>query len=101
MLTIHKYQLQGRTEIEMPDCALVLSAQLQKGIPCIWALVDTEKPMEKRTFEMFGTGQPIDPKPDMVFIGTFQDGPLVWHVAEILPSEDYSCGRNYLKASSS
>ena len=86
--TILKYKLNASAiqQIEMPQGAKILCIQVQNGVPCIWALVDTGSFLTKRTFEIFGTGQAI---PDDVikrnYIGTFQldNGDLVFHCFEI------------------
>jgi hypothetical protein len=87
---IWKYKLKN-TELQnitMPRYSRILCVQSQKGIPCIWALVDiNEKNTETRNIEIFGTGQAIpytDPGVSRQYLGTFQiyDGDLVFHVFE-------------------
>ena len=86
--TIYKYPLTqpegDDVVVEMPEGARVLSVQVQRHIPCIWALVDPEKQLEKRRFRIYGTGQRTS-LPDAPYIGTVQllDGRLVYHLFEV------------------
>lgn len=88
--TIWKFQLNPNDIIfiEMPKNAEILSVQNQKGIPCIWALVDPNAEKEERCFEIFGTGYTVlcDMGIDRKFIGTFQmyEADLVFHLFEKL-----------------
>ncbi len=83
-VTIWKFQFDigDAVEIEMPgDDAHILHVECQMGFPCVWAMVDPEKALVTRRFRLFGTGHPIT---DVVgkHVGTFQQGPLVWHMFE-------------------
>lgn len=69
--------------IQMPADATILTVQNQDGDPHIWALVDPAKEMDARMFTIVGTGQPFDDT-NTKYIGTFQDGPFVWHLFEIV-----------------
>lgn len=75
--------------VSMPKNARILSAQMQYGVPCIWAILDPSELMEKRTFLVRGTGNPIT---DQVgeFIATVQqvgedwrDPAFAWHIFEL------------------
>ncbi len=90
MTKIYKYPLAvlDAQEILVPQGAFVLSVQIQHhGGIVFWAMVDDEAGPERRTYRVFGTGQPI---PDDLtnarngsrYLGTVQDGVLVWHVFE-------------------
>lgn len=57
MHTIHKYRLPLSGEVEMPAGARVLSVGAEQDEPCLWALVDTEAPMARRSFAAIGTGR--------------------------------------------
>lgn len=92
MKTIYKYPIQVITEnlVIMPEGAEILTVQTQKGIPCIWALVDKKQEnKETKIIEVFGTGHDIH---DLMhgqtrkYIGTFQlhQGELIFHVFEVL-----------------
>ncbi len=72
-------------KVMMPKGAMILSAQVQRDILCLWALGDPEQPKEARFIEVIGTGNPTTVQ-DRVFIGTADmgNGSLVWHVFERL-----------------
>lgn len=84
MKTIYKYTLDANnTVLEMPMGAKVLSVASQGDDLCLWAKVDTEDPIEQRTFEVYGTGHPMpDDDEHLQFLGTalMHGGSLVWHV---------------------
>jgi hypothetical protein len=87
MKAIYKYPLSVTDEqhILMPEGAEVLSVQTQHGEPFLWALVKTDKPNRRRTFHIYGTGNPVpDDEEASRFIGTFQilGGGFVGHVFE-------------------
>lgn len=88
MKTIWKFELTLHGAIEMPDGANILTVQEQRGVPCIWAEVDTNAPMVKRHFDIYGTGHEmkVDMGVERKYIGTFQiqGGALVFHVFERL-----------------
>ena len=48
----------------------------------IWALVDAEHEMVDRTFTVVGTDEPLPDTP-AGHIGTWRDGPFVWHLLEL------------------
>jgi len=84
---IWKYQLEvvDVQNILMPKGAEILTIQVQYGEPCLWALVDPKEEVEKRTIEIFGTGNPISVDMEMrKYISTFNllDGGLVFHAFE-------------------
>jgi len=84
MKTIHKYKLESDNDrIQMPKGAEILCLQVQHNIPCIWALVDPEKPLIGRSFITMGTDWSID-NDKMSYIGTYQiaAGAFIWHVFE-------------------
>lgn len=68
----------------MPTNARILTVQMQRGIPCVWAVVDEYEETEPRVIRIFGTGNPYDANAAH-YIGTVQNGPLVWHVFEEQP----------------
>lgn len=83
-MTIYKYGLEDEVcTVQMPEGAKVLSAHVQNGSICIWALVDPSKPMVLRTFKVIGTGWKIEDT-QLEFIGTvlLESGRLVFHVFE-------------------
>ena len=85
MHTIYKYKLEPNFgTLEMPQGAQVLTVQMQGGTPCLWARVDTERALERRSFDVYGTGHEVPDDPRLVYVSTFQmdNGALVWHVFE-------------------
>lgn len=86
MTTIWKFPLEVTDEqdVSMPGGSVILCAQTQSDIPCLWAMVDSEQDMESRHIVIFGTGQPIPKGLTVNYIGTFQrfGGQLIFHVFE-------------------
>ena len=91
MQTIWKFPLEttDRQVIRMPVGSRILTVQTQSqsGKPCLWAVVDSDAPLQPRGFEICGTGHPMSINGDEIheYIGTYQlnDGQLVFHVFEI------------------
>lgn len=85
MRTIHKYQIitADVIEVTMPASAEIICLQPQHGIPCIWAMVDTEEALKPRRLFTYGTGHPAQDE-NQRYIGTYQlhNGQLVFHVFE-------------------
>ena len=86
-MTIWKYAAApGSFELMMPHGAEVLSAQMQGPDAVLWACVDPDEPTTMRRFVIYGTGHDMGglkfPVRD-VYVGTFQMGPLVWHLFEV------------------
>jgi hypothetical protein len=80
---IWKYKVENI--IEMPKGAEILTVQIQNGQmfnACIWAKVNPENELEKRQFVVIGTGHSFDDT-NCEYIGTYQDGPFVWHLFEV------------------
>lgn len=89
MITIHRYEIipNDRITLTMPARARILSVlpsdRVEYGIS-LWALVDTDQPMEPHVLYVHGTGHPLT-VPLARFIGTVSHGQLVWHVFEPAP----------------
>jgi hypothetical protein len=70
--------------IEMPARARIVKVDHQDGIVTIWAEVGRGSDDHvRRLFRIYGTGQPI--VDDDVYVGTYFEGPYVWHVYEHSP----------------
>lgn len=82
MKTIHKYPIRvaPRQYIPMPRGAQILCVQLQQGVPHIWALVNTDYGSVDKIITTHATGG--DAENAGTYIGTYQMGPLVWHIFE-------------------
>ncbi len=85
MKTIWKFPLEiiGEQHLNLPEGAEILTAQMQGGTLCLWALVSPGSPKQQRTIEIFGTGHPMSDA-ERRYIGTAQmaGGSLVWHIFE-------------------
>jgi hypothetical protein len=94
MKTIYKYQLAyTRTfSIEMPQSAKILTVLMQGGIPCIWAEIDTTKPMVNRKFILLTTGEEMRGLGSAAYVGSFvatgTDTP--WFVGHLYDLGEYS-----------
>jgi hypothetical protein len=72
-------------DLLLPLGGKILDVQDQKGTIYLWVLHDAGSEMTVRRFEIFGTGQKIEPAQDLRrdFLATVQQGPFVWHVFEL------------------
>jgi hypothetical protein len=87
-MKMFKYALEGKSglqQVVMPRKSRILSAAIQNGTICLWALVD-ESCTEQiaRNIEIIGTGWPTECE-YLGFIGTVTHNPhlqdqFVWHV---------------------
>ena len=89
MKTVHKYPLPrefGVVTVKMPRFSEILHVQEQRGVLQLWALVDTEEPMQDQVLEVYGTGHEIPERGDVPedaelrHRGTAVFGELVIHV---------------------
>ena len=71
-------------ELQMPEGALMLCVQVQRNVPCLWALCDETAPKRPRGISIYGTGHPVSAAPK-TYIGTFQiaGGDLVFHAFDL------------------
>jgi len=74
--------LTGYHSVKMPRGAKIISFQIQRGVFCIWAIVDIGQFEEDRLFKIYGTGHEHE-KIEGEYIGTVQDNMLVWHLFEV------------------
>ena len=87
--TIWKFPLEtvAVQTLLMPRGAEILTVQVQRGAPSLWAMVDPVAHPTARRFTVYGTGHNM-PKLEMgterTYIGTYQlnDGNLVFHIFE-------------------
>lgn len=70
------------TEVTMPEGAQIVQFARQGDEPTVWALVDSDNPPEARRFRIFGTGHPL--ARGCRHVGTYGEGPFVWHVFEMI-----------------
>lgn len=98
----------ARRKIEMPVGAIVRHVDMQHEALCLWAEVDTEAPLEERTFTALGTGHWILPE-DLIYVGTCQfefipfdmrnvpnakTAFFVWHVYELIEESKDGFGKD-------
>jgi hypothetical protein len=87
MKTVWKFPiaLEARQQIRLPAGAEILNVQVQRDVPQLWVLVDTERPGVLREFMLVGTGHEIES--DGTYLGTFLNraGDLVLHLFECQP----------------
>lgn len=81
MKTIYKYPLADSGLLNLPTGAKIVHCDVQRDIPTLWIEVDTVAELEERRFTVYGTGHPIGD--NATHVGTYFDGPFVWHVYEI------------------
>lgn len=69
--------------ISLPAGAEVIHAGRQEGIPCVWALCDSDPHLEReeRRFAIRGTGHDV-PEGARHIASQFE-GPFVWHFFEV------------------
>lgn len=83
--TIWKFQLVGGPGggciIPMPSGAEIVMATDVQARPTLWAEVDPNMPKVNRRFGVVGTGWPLEE--DAEYLGTYFDGPFVWHIYEL------------------
>lgn len=91
MLTVFKYELPAddMVELYLPEGARPLHFGNQFDKPCLWCLVDTQKPPVMHRFRFAGTGHPLDPleTKELQYIGTaqFSGGALIFHLFYVKP----------------
>jgi hypothetical protein len=85
MKVVYKYEIApDKRSAEMPLDSKILKVDMQGDALMLWVehgWVDGNTVRTVRHFEVYGTGQPIPLHTEHV--GTFFDGPFVWHVYEI------------------
>ena len=82
-MVIWKQTLEKTKEqmIRVPATHNFLTAQMQDGQPTVWFECDPDTPLIDKKVYIAGTGWGVPLQKDAgEYIGTVQDGPLVWHV---------------------
>lgn len=85
-MRIYKYAFTSDClTVYMPEGARLLTIREQHGTVAIWALVDPSKPMQRRVFQLIGTGHDVPDDEPTEYVGTamLNGGALVLHVFEI------------------
>lgn len=85
MKSVWKFSLGESTHpiLTMPKGAEILSVQVQRDEPQLWALVDPNAPKVKRQFHVYGTGWDVE-QDNLRFIDTVQmrGGTFIFHIFE-------------------
>lgn len=81
MKTIYKYEIRSGSNLDLPEGAKFLAFQLQNDEAVAWFEVNPDAIMVSRCFHIVGTGWKFN---DGTYLGTVQQGPLVWHLYENL-----------------
>ncbi len=89
-MKVFKYPLTitGKQSINLPAGAKILTVQVQKGDPYLWALVNEQTVLtEAKIIHTYGTGHVVTGPVKSSYIGTYQihEGDLVFHVFEEIP----------------
>lgn len=83
-LTVWKFPLEitDVQDIAMPAGAQILTAAEQRGVLCLWAIVDPARPNLLMRVTIVGTGHTAPGEDEADYIGTVltSGGDLVWHV---------------------
>lgn len=82
---VRKYDLFDSQAVRAPYGSKVLSTHCQRGHICVWLEVNPkEERIERRYFDIVGTGWPIPQGDSRQYVGTVlqYDGEFVWHVYE-------------------
>lgn len=81
MSTIFKYPLliTALQLVEMPIGSRVLAAQVQDGLPTLWAIHNQAEDKVNVEVRLVGTGEAFDVE-DWKYIDTVQVGAFVWHI---------------------
>lgn len=85
MVRIWKYKLriEKSQEIEFPENAKILTAQVQDNIPCIWAEVDDSKAKKEiKTFYLIPTGEEVNNGSRYIATLPFNNGKIIQHLYE-------------------
>lgn len=67
--------------VSLPEGYKILSVQMQRDNICMWCEVDPGEKEVQFTVFIYATGDPVGT--NLHYIGTVQDGDLVWHVYKI------------------
>ncbi len=86
-MRIWKFQLEltDRQTLSMPIGAELLTIQVQRDVPQLWALCNPDAEKEPRTIAIYGTGHLV-PNEYGKYIATFQisNGALIFHAFEVV-----------------
>ena len=82
MTTIWKYPLtQAFSQDISKGARIVHAGKDPRGESCLWAEIDPDADTEMRHFRVIGTGHIVPENAEHV--GSYIDGPFMWHVYEV------------------
>jgi hypothetical protein len=90
MKAVYKYELDSQNPvIQVPNGISVCWQPIHVGLDprgkaCVWIMVDPTAPTKPVRFFIVGTGDEI-PDDAELYVGTFNQGPFVWHIFVELP----------------
>ena len=91
MRVIHKFPLilTDKQSFDLPADVEFLTVQVQRGVPCLWALIETDNPTRPHEIAIYGTGHLVRGDGTRYYIGTFQleHGAHVFHVFHVAYGE--------------
>jgi hypothetical protein len=70
--------------VTTPQGAQIVHVERQGEQVCLWAIVDTLAERVEREFQVFGTGHELPSPEKATYVATWQEGPFVWHLFEML-----------------
>lgn len=85
VIKIYKYPLEltGTQNVVLPFATNILTAQVQNGVICLWAVGDQDDERKvSRVIRIVGTGHRFDDADRCHYIGTVQIDSFVWHIFE-------------------
>ena len=86
MKTIYKYIVKYG-DVMLPKEAIVVKSKVERGedglITTLWCFVESENELEKRVFDIYGTGWDLSDQ-HTIYMGTHFVEYYVWHLFEIL-----------------
>lgn len=82
MARIYKYPLNvvDKQSVKLPLGSQILSVQLQKCVPCIWALVNPDAQVTEVNVRFVATGEDVSNIEHLTYLSTLHIGYLVYHV---------------------
>lgn len=92
-MKIFKYPIPNESEevifsLEIPEGSDILRVGLDpQEQACIWCLVSEQLDAERRYFRVVATGEQIVSMKNKRYIGTWNEGPFVWHLFELFKEE--------------
>jgi hypothetical protein len=91
-LQVTKYELTWAEQqsLNMPIDSKIMTVQICRGYPCLWALARTDTPLESKRLLLVATSQPFQELwESLSYIGTFQAKAQDYHLFLLL---DYQPG---------